>query len=126
MKKDNARIVTDDFTLRPWEKEDAERLAFIANNKKIADNLRDGFPYPYSIDDARKFIHHAKHSEGISKAFAIIINGFVAGSIAAYFKENLNLYTKRYVQKYCSLAVLLVGMSVNLSIREKKDLQAFA
>ena len=42
MKKDNARIVTDDFTLRPWEKEDAERLAFIANNKKIADNLRDG------------------------------------------------------------------------------------
>jgi RimJ/RimL family protein N-acetyltransferase len=54
MKEGNDRIVTDDFTLRPWEEEDAERLTFIANNKKIADNLRDGFPYPYSIDDARK------------------------------------------------------------------------
>ncbi len=90
MKKDNARIVTDEFTLRPWEEEDAKRLAVIANNKKIANNLRDGFPYPYSINDARKFIHLVKHSEGISKAFAIVINGVVAGSIAAYFKENVH------------------------------------
>ncbi|OPY21491.1 MAG: ribosomal-protein-L7/L12-serine acetyltransferase [Methanomethylovorans sp. PtaU1.Bin093] len=90
MKRDNPIIVTNDITLRPWEEEDAERLAFIANNKKIVDNLRDGFPYPYSIDDARKFIHLVKHSEGISKAFAIVIDGFVAGSIAVYFKENVH------------------------------------
>ncbi|HML25640.1 MAG TPA: GNAT family N-acetyltransferase [Methanomethylovorans sp.] len=89
MKEGNDRIVTDDFTLRPWEEEDAGRLAFIANNKKIADNLRDGFPYPYSIDDARKFIHLVKHSEGISKAFVIVIDSVVAGSIAVYFKENI-------------------------------------
>jgi RimJ/RimL family protein N-acetyltransferase len=90
MKKDNARIVTDDFILRPWDEEDAEELVFIANNKKISDNLRDGFPYPYSIDDARKFIHNAKHSGGISRAFAIVVDGVVAGSIAAYFKENVH------------------------------------
>lgn len=30
MKKDNARIVTDDFILRPWDEEDAEGLVFIA------------------------------------------------------------------------------------------------
>lgn len=89
MKRDNPIIVTNEFTLRPWEDRDAERLAFIANNKKIADNLRDGFPNPYSIDDARKFIHLCRQSEGISKAFAIVINGVVAGSIAAYFKENI-------------------------------------
>lgn len=29
MKEGNDRIVTDDFTLRPWEEEDGERLAFI-------------------------------------------------------------------------------------------------
>lgn len=90
MDGDNARIVTDVFTLRPWEEEDAKRLVVIANNKKIADNLRDGFPYPYSIDDARKFIHLSRHNEGISKAFAIVIDDAVVGSIAAYFKENVH------------------------------------
>ncbi|WP_370575389.1 GNAT family N-acetyltransferase [Methanomethylovorans sp.] len=90
MKRGNIRIVTDEFTLRPWEDEDAERLAVIANNKKIADNLRDGFPYPYSISDARKFIYLTKHSEGISRAFAIVIDNVVAGSIAAYFKKNVH------------------------------------
>jgi hypothetical protein len=43
-----------------------------------------------------------------------------------YSMENLHRYTKRSVQKYCFLAVLLVGMTVNLGIREKKDFQAFA
>lgn len=89
MKKSNIEIVTADFTLRSWEDEDAEMLAVIANNKKIADNLRDGFPNPYSIDDARKFIHLCRQSKNISKAFAIVINGVIAGSIAAYFKEDV-------------------------------------
>lgn len=44
----------------------------------------------------------------------------------AYSMEDLHRYTKRSVQKYCSLAVLLVGATVNLGIKEKKDLQAFA
>jgi len=89
MKKSNIEIVTDDFTLRSWEDGDAEMLAVIANNKKIADNLRDGFPNPYSIDDARKFIHLCRQSENISRAFAIVINGVIVGSIAAYFKEDV-------------------------------------
>ena len=44
----------------------------------------------------------------------------------AYSMENLHRYTKRSVQKYCSLAVLLVGMTVNIGIRKKKDLQVLA
>ena len=44
----------------------------------------------------------------------------------AYSMENLHRYTKRSIQKYCSLAVLLVGMTINLGISEKKALQAFA
>ncbi len=44
----------------------------------------------------------------------------------AYSMENLHRYTRRSVQKYCSLAVLLVGMTINLGISEKKALQAFA
>ncbi|MGA9187215.1 MAG: IS5/IS1182 family transposase, partial [Methanosarcina sp.] len=35
-------------------------------------------------------------------------------------------YTRSSVQKYCSLAVLLVGITLNYGIRERKELQAFA
>jgi len=30
-------------------------LAKALNNKKIQDNLRDGLPYPYTIEDAEEF-----------------------------------------------------------------------
>ena len=40
--------------------------------------------------------------------------------------EDLHRYKRSSVQKYCSLAVLLVGMTVNYGIRERKELQAFS
>ncbi len=43
----------------------------------------------------------------------------------AYFMEDLHKYTRSSVQKYCSLAVLLVGMTVNYKINERKELKAF-
>ena len=46
-------IVFEGIVLRPWSKSDAKKLALIADNKNIADNLRDGFPFPYSVKDAR-------------------------------------------------------------------------
>ena len=46
-------------TIRSYLASDAESLAKYANNRKIWQNLRDGFPHPYSIDNAREFIHKA-------------------------------------------------------------------
>jgi ribosomal-protein-alanine N-acetyltransferase len=43
-------------TVRSWKKEDADSVARYANNRKIWMNLRDAFPHPYSISDARRFI----------------------------------------------------------------------
>ncbi|TQD25008.1 GNAT family N-acetyltransferase [Methanolobus vulcani] len=83
-------IVTDNFTLREWKERDAERLASIANNRKIANNLRDGFPHPYSIEDAKQYISFARLEDADSKQIAIEIDGRVAGSIGAYFKENIH------------------------------------
>lgn len=57
------RLQEDNVILREWEETDAERLAEIANNKKIYDNLRDYFPHPYSIDDARKYIALQRKSD---------------------------------------------------------------
>jgi len=43
-------------TIRKLRRSDKFRLAEIANNEKIAANLRDSFPSPYTLEDAQKFI----------------------------------------------------------------------
>lgn len=40
-----------DFILRTWHKSDIDSVAKYANNKKIADNLRNAFPWPYTYED---------------------------------------------------------------------------
>jgi len=42
--------------LRPWHIDDALALVKYANNRKIWLNLRDGFPYPYTTQDAQHFL----------------------------------------------------------------------
>ena len=44
------------ISLRPLTTADAKILAQLANNKKIWDGVRDHFPFPYTLDDARDFI----------------------------------------------------------------------
>lgn len=80
----------DNIVLREWEEADAERLAEIANNKKIYDNLRDAFPHPYSIDDARQYIALQNNEDNkLSKVFAIVVDGKVAGSIGGFIKDDI-------------------------------------
>lgn len=93
MEDNDIKIETDEFILRPWKEEDAKRLAVIANNRKIVDNLRDGIPHPYSIDDARQFITLASQNYTSSKVFAIEINGEASGSIGAFIEDNVHRKT---------------------------------
>lgn len=83
------RIETDKFILRSWQESDAETLAGIANNKKIFDNLRDAFPHPYTIEDARKYISVFKESDPKSVIFAIESNGRVCGNIGVFIKDDV-------------------------------------
>lgn len=46
----------DNIRLREFQPSDKKRLAELANNKKIWDNVRDFFPYPYTERDAIEFI----------------------------------------------------------------------
>lgn len=43
-------------SLRDVKQNDIERLAFLANDKRISDNLRDYFPSPYTLQDAEFFV----------------------------------------------------------------------
>ena len=98
------KIETDEFILRNWQDEDAERLALIANNKKIFNNLRDVFPNPYSIDDAKEYITFAKKEENLSTLFAIEIDGKFNGSLAASVKNDVyrkNIEIGYYLAEEC-------------------------
>ena len=45
-----------DISIRKWKIEDAEQLKNAINNEKILDNLRDGMPYPYTLENPKEFI----------------------------------------------------------------------
>lgn len=77
-------ILSDEpIVLRPLVQADKYRLAELANNPKVAVNLRDGFPHPYTLPDAEKFIENF----GIQKPqqiFAIEYNGEYVGNIGLH------------------------------------------
>lgn len=68
------------ITLRNWQEKDIKSLAKNANNKKIWDNLRDEFPYPYTELAAKQWIEIANRDNPITN-FAIEYNGNAIGGI---------------------------------------------
>ena len=49
-----------DLKVRSWRKDDLKALLHHANNSKIAANLRDQFPHPYTRHDAIDFLDYAQ------------------------------------------------------------------
>ena len=74
--------------LRPFRLEDAPRLTELANNIKIAENLRDGFPHPYSLADAKNFIKMCLNKNP-TQAFAIEYNGEYVGNIGVHPEKDV-------------------------------------
>jgi RimJ/RimL family protein N-acetyltransferase len=66
--------------VRSWEAADAPSLALHANDRAIWRNLKDKFPNPYSIENAKWFIEHSR-TEQPESAFAIVVDGKAVGSI---------------------------------------------
>jgi [ribosomal protein S5]-alanine N-acetyltransferase len=59
-----------DLKVRSWRKDDLQALLRHANNAKIAANLRDQFPHPYTRRDGIDFLDFARSQEP-ECAFAI-------------------------------------------------------
>jgi ribosomal-protein-alanine N-acetyltransferase len=66
--------------VRSYKLTDAPSLARHANNRKIWINLRDAFPYPYTLKDARTFIRTALKDRP-ERMFAISVDGDAVGGI---------------------------------------------
>lgn len=71
------------FVLRAWKTDDAPDLVKHANNPKIAGFLRDGFPHPYTKDDADSWIEMI-HGNKKDYVFAIVVEGEAAGGIGLH------------------------------------------
>lgn len=87
-------ISFEGIVLRPWTIKDARELALIANNKKIADNLRDILPNPYSLKDAIDWLNLILPENFPPRFFAITTNNRLAGSIALVSK--FDIYRKNF------------------------------
>lgn len=78
------------FTLRKWRDTDAPALASAANNPKIYRNLRDAMPSPYTLEDARDYIHVCVNAdESLKLLRAIDINGRAVGSIGVFVGSDV-------------------------------------
>ena len=66
--------------VREWAKADAEALTEHANNINVARNLRDRFPHPYTLKDARAFLRHAVAANDPTN-LAIEADGAAVGAI---------------------------------------------
>ena len=56
-------ITTTFGSLRPWKAQDADALVKYANNRNISMNMRDGFAFPYTAENAKKFLDAAAQQD---------------------------------------------------------------
>lgn len=75
--------------LRSFYLGDADAVAALANNQRIANNLRDLFPHPYHREDAIRFIQRI-NQQVPPTVFAIELDGQIIGSIGYYPAEDVH------------------------------------
>lgn len=79
-----------EFSLLPWREAFIADVAKNANNKAIAANLRDVFPFPYTEDDARGYVEGCMlNDENQQLCRAIVINNEAIGSIGVFVKDDV-------------------------------------
>jgi ribosomal-protein-alanine N-acetyltransferase len=82
-----------DFKIRPYRLGDEESIAKHANNPKVALNLRDTFPNPYTLEDAKRWIQMCV-AEGLNKTnWGIEVNGECAGGIGLVLMQDVHRLT---------------------------------
>lgn len=80
------------YSLRPLTENDAGSLARQLNNKKVWDNLRNGLPYPYTIEDAKAFIELQNNQPSLT-CYGIVVAGNVVGNIGFTRCQDIERFT---------------------------------
>ena len=77
-----------EIILRPWHINDAEHLSRIANNANIAKFMMNQFPHPYTVENAKAFIHMATMNTP-ANILAIDLNGKAIGGIGIHLQQDI-------------------------------------
>ena len=78
--------------IRQWKLSDKNALILLANNKRIWDNLRDAFPYPFTSKDALDWLRLHAYVDPV-KHFAIADDGLLVGGISIIQKTDISRCT---------------------------------
>lgn len=82
----------EDFRIRPWQEGDETSLAQHANNRKIWRNVRDHFPSPYTMNDAKLWIKIA-NADATMLSLALEVDAQAVGGIGVIFKDDVYRHT---------------------------------
>ncbi len=74
--------------IRRWQFNDEQSLIENANNKKVWINVKDVFPYPYTLQDAKDWIRFT-HTENPPTNFAITVDTRAIGGIGLTLKSDI-------------------------------------
>jgi RimJ/RimL family protein N-acetyltransferase len=88
MEATNMELELERSTLRSWRDDDAESLSKYANNRKIWRNLRDSFPFPYTLDEAEDWVDIAGSQEPETN-FAIVVDDEAVGGVGLELKDDV-------------------------------------
>ena len=83
------RIDVDEWQIRNFRTQDAEALARYANNHNVSRNLRDAFPYPYTLAHAETWISFAAQQSKESD-FAIASETELIGGIGLRIQRDVH------------------------------------
>ncbi len=124
-------IEGEGFRLRPWSPADAVALVKHANNPRVASNLRDGFPYPYTPGDARSWLEMVGNNRE-DVILAIEIRGEAAGGIGMHGMKDVYKYNSEIgywlSESHWGKGIMTraVGAMVNYGFEHTRWLRLFA
>src|SRR5438105_2375513 len=87
-RRNEVRMDAGICVVRSWRKSDKSDLVRYANNAKVARNLRDAFPHPYTFDDADYWLSYVRSREPETN-FAIEVEGQAAGGIGYTLMQDV-------------------------------------
>ena len=85
---DRVHLVLGGLVLRPWASEDEASLVQHANNHRIWRNVRDRFPHPYTLNDAKLWIKIA-HRDTTMLNLAMEVDQQAVGGLGIVFKDDV-------------------------------------
>ena len=77
------------ISLRPWQKPDRHRLAGLANNMRIWNNVRDRLPHPYTLQHADAFIAYCA-AQKPPHVLAVTVDDQIAGCIGLEMQTDIS------------------------------------